>query len=259
MPKLETTIPGGRVGTESAVTMPSPPFVRLPKFVMRQWHHHLIAVTGARLSPANSAQGEIPIDPRLCWTLLNTAAAPDHNLGTSANTGQGGHWGQPWGTLSAGQTIRLLSFQIYVDIFFIHPLVTYSIIVALAIAIPGLARCAVSVSPISQCARRPPPVFTILLQGLSRSTAGAVTSTPTGDPASCARYAQQVFCQRLSYTFGKMDLFTHYVHNTTPQNRQWWGLCRYLVLATLDTMNEDVTAEGRRRIYSSRAEPSKAG
>ena len=155
----------------------------------------------------------IPAFAELCSTL-NTAAAPDHNLGTSANTGQGGHWGQPWGTLSAGQTIRLLSFQIYVDIFFIHPQITSSITVALAVAIPGLARCAVSVSPISQCARRPPPVFTILLQGLSRSTAGAVTSTPTGDPASCARYAQQVFCQRLSYTFGKMDLF----HAFRPQH-----------------------------------------
>ena len=87
---------------------------------------------------------------------------------------------------------------------------------ALSVAMPGLARCAVSVSPISQCARRPPPVFTILLQGLSRSTAGAGTSTPTGDPASCARYAQQVFChrQRLSYTFGKMDLF----HAFRPQH-----------------------------------------
>ena len=83
----------------------------------------------------------IPAFAELCSTL-NTAVAPDHNLGTSANTGQGGHWGQPWGTVSAGQTIRLLSFQIHVDILFIHPLVTSAITVAPATGIPGLARCA---------------------------------------------------------------------------------------------------------------------
>ena len=148
--------------------------------------------------------------------------APDHNLGTSANTGQGGHWGQPWGTLSAGQTIRLLSFQIYVDIFFIHPLITSSDYIFDHCVpsyshpwLPGLARCAVS--PISQCARRPPPVFTILLQGLSRSTAGAGTSTPTGDPASCARYAQQVFCQRLLH-FRKNGSFSR-IPSTTQLRR----------------------------------------
>ena len=150
--------------------------------------------------------------------------APDHNLGTSANTGQGGHWGQPWGTLSAGQTIRLLSFQIYVDIFFVHPQITSSITVALAIAIPGCLAWQGVLCP--QLVSAPGDHLQCLQSYYKgchgRSTAGAGTSTPTGDPAPCARYAQQVFfCQRLSYISEKWIFFTHSVHNTTPQNRQW--------------------------------------